>query len=183
MTPDLDGARQLELSPPALALRKPGANSHVSFDGAYYSIPHTLFGNTVIIRASDTHIDILDCNGACVASHQRSFVKHKYITDPTHLPEFSYSLIGDDRYDGARLRKWAERIGASTSLVIDAMLDRKKYEEHAYKSCLAVLLLSKQYGSFILERACKKAVAAGSFNHTAIQRLAKFEYDRHFSNS
>ena len=179
--PDTDAAQQLHLSQPVLALRKPGANSHVAFDGAYYSTPHSLFGNTVIVRATDNYIDVLDCNGVCVASHPRTFLKHKYITDPSHLPEFCQSLLWGDRYDGAKLSKWAERIGDYTSQVIDAMLDRKAFEEHAYKSCLAVLLLSKQYGSFILERACKLAVAAGSLNHMAIKKLAASEHDKRFN--
>ena len=92
---------QLELSSPVLALRKAPANSHIAFAGAYYSIPHTFYGDTLIVRATKSYIDVMDCNGVCIASHLRTFVKHKYITDPSHLPDFSVSLLWDDRFDGA----------------------------------------------------------------------------------
>jgi len=174
---------QLELSSPVLALRKASANSHVAFGGAYYSFPHTFYGDTLIVRATKSYIDILDCNGACIASHLRTFVKHKYITDPSHLPDFSYYLLWADRFVGTKLRKWADKIGDNTFMVIDTMLAAKPFEEHAFRSCLAVLMLSKKFGSFILEKACGVAVSAGSYNLSAIQKLALVEHDKRFNIS
>jgi len=172
-------AEQLELSSsPVLALRKVGANTHIGFNGAYYSVPYTLFGNTVIVRASRYFIDILDCNGHCVATHKRSFAKRKYTTDPAHLSEFNYSILWNDRYDAAKLRSWADKIGENTFQVVDTMLSRKQFEEHAYKSCMAVLVLVKKYGACILEKACGLALAAHTLNFTAIQKFALAEYNK-----
>ena len=173
---------QLELSSPMLALRKVGASSHIPFGGAYYSVPHILFGNTVIVRATRSFVDILDCNGVCVASHCRSFVKRKYITDPAHLPDFNYSLLWNDRYDAAKLRCWADKIGDNTFRLIDALLERKQFEEHAYRSCLAILVIAKKYGSFILDKACEQALSADTLNFKAIDNLALAEFNKHYNS-
>ena len=182
MTPSVN-VEQLELSSPVLALRKVGASSHIPFAGAYYSVPHILFGNTVIVRATGSFVDILDCNGACVASHRRSFINRKYITDPAHLPDFNYSLLWNDRYDAAKLRSWARKIGDNTFRLIDAMLERKPFEEHAYRSCLAILVIAKKYGSFILDKACEQALSADTLNFKAVQNLASVEFNKHFNIS
>jgi len=167
---------------PDLAVRKVGANYHVAFDGAYYSVPHSLYGDTVIVRANNSTVDILNSFGKGVASHSRSFVKCKYITDPSHMPNFYYSVFFDERFDGAKFRKWAKEIGDKTYQVIDSMLSNKQIEEHAYKSCMAVLQLTKKFGSPILEKACSKALDSGFYNFYVIQKLAKIEHDRRNNN-
>lgn len=175
-------AGQIELSSPVLALRKVSANTHVAFDGSYYSVPHVLFGNTVIVRATNSYISVLDCNGDCVASHLRSFVKGKYSTDPSHLPDFYYSILWGDRFDAAKIREWANRIGDNTSLLIDTLLEMKPFEEQAYKHCVTVLLIAKKYGALLLERACKLAIANKTYNFAAIQKLALAEHEKNFKS-
>jgi len=170
---------QLELFQPELALRKLGANYHVLFDGAYYSAPHDFYNEMVIVRATKDSVDILNSFGQCVASHNRSYSRRQYVTDPSHLPDERNSIFNDNRYDGTRLRSWAKRYGNNTFQVIDTMLSRETFEEHAYKSCMAVLQISKKYGPSILESACRLAVSSGVYFHSyAIQKFAKAEYER-----
>lgn len=170
---------QLDLFQPELALRKTGSSYHVTFDGVYYSVPHYLHKETVIVRATKDFIDILDSYGQCVASHNRSYSRRQYVTDPAHLPDVRNSNFNDDRFDGARLRCWAKRFGNNTFHVIDTMLSRETFEVHAYKSCMAVLQISKKYGPAILESACQLAISSGVyFYFRAIQKLAKAEYDK-----
>jgi len=168
---------ELDLSPPQLAIRKVGANAHISFDGAYYSAPIAYYNEMVFVRASSSAIVILDSYGRHIASHKRTFTRHKYVTDRAHLPPLYYSVfLEDGRYDGAKLRSWATYFGSYTSKLIDAMLERKNIEEHAYKSCMAVIQLSKKFGSAILERSCKIALSSNIYNFYEIQKIAKTEY-------
>jgi len=171
--------RQLDLFTPELAVRKVGANYHVPFQGAYYSVPFSYFGEMVIIRASRCSIDILASSGFCVATHNRSFARREYVTNPSHLPGVYYSIFYDNRYDAAKLRSWAKYFGSSTHQIIDILLASTVYEEQAYKKCIAVLQLSKKYGSSILERACRAALSTQSYSFSAIQKIAKIEHDRH----
>jgi hypothetical protein len=162
---------QLNLFPAALAARKVGSNSHVAFQGVNYSVPHDLFHSMVVVRATDSTIDILDSNGLCVASHKRCFVKRTYITDPSHMPPFYYSLLDIGCYDGAMLRKWAKHIGDKTYQLIDYLLSNKPIEQQAYKSCMAILQLSKKYGASRLNSACNYALLSGRCNFYAIRKF------------
>jgi len=169
---------QTHLFPPELVVRKVGANCHVSFDGAWYSVPHAFYNEMVIVRASKDVIDILDNNGQRIASHFRSSAKRRYVTDPTHMPASYYSLFYDQRYDGAKLRAWAKNIGKKTFMAIDTILERQQIEEHAYKTCMAVLQLSKKHGASRLESACTRALDNKSVSFAAILRFIKADIEK-----
>jgi len=161
------------LPQPELAARKVGANCHVSFNGANYSVPHTLFKQTVIVRATDSVIDILNSAGECVASHMRCYSRHRYITDPSHMPPYYLSLSDVSCFDGAKLRQWAKDIGSHTFNAIDILLQKKTVEEQSYKICMAILQLSKKYGSGSLEFSCRQACESGSVNYSAIKKIIR----------
>jgi len=165
------GFVQLELSPPVLAVRKVGANCHVSFEGANYSVPHDLLKSMVVVRAFPSSIDILDQNGRCVASHKRSFCKRAYVTVPSHMPPYYRSFDDGCCYDGAMFRKWAKNIGEYTYQLIDQLLSDKFIEEHAYKSCMAVLQLSKKFGSKRLNNACAFALSIDRANFYTVRKF------------
>jgi len=162
-----------KLPAPVLAARKVGANCHVAFNGVNYSVPHSLYKQTVIVRATDSVVDILNSSGVCVASHVRCYTKHRYITDPSHMPPYYFSFSDGSCYDAAKLRKWAKDIGLHTYNVIDILLQKEAVEEQSYKSCMAILQLSKKYGSGSLELSCKKACESGMVNFSAINRIIK----------
>ena len=158
-------------SPPELATRKVGANCHVAFNGVFYSVHHTLYNQNVIVRATDSVVDILNSSGECVASHMRCYTKHRYITDPSHMPPYYLSQADIPCYDGAKLRQWAKDIGIHTFNVINALLEKKAIEEQSYRTCMAILQLSKKYGSGLLESSCKKACSLGKVNYSAIKKI------------
>ena len=161
---------QLNMFPAVLATRKVGSNSHVAFEGVNYSVPHELFHTMVVIRATASTIDILDSNGICIASHKRCFIKRTYVTDPAHMPPFYYSSLDIDCYDGAMFRKWAKHIGDKTFELIDEMLTNKPIEQQAYKSCMAILQLSRKYGARRLNSACYHALLSGRCSFFAVRK-------------
>lgn len=162
---------QLDLMPPELAARKVGSNCHIAFEGSYYSVPHELIKSSVIVRAFRSFIDILDSNGKCVASHLRSFKKRSYVTIIDHMPPYYNSFFDGTCYDGAAFRKWARKIGDNTLRFIDALLSDKAVEEHAYKSCMAVLQFSKKFGARRLDSACAQALSNNTVNYQSIRKL------------
>ena len=62
--------------------RKVGDNYHLEYAGFYYSVLYTLHGETVILRATSTMIEIIDKNQIRVASHQRRYISSqgRYVT-------------------------------------------------------------------------------------------------------
>ena len=173
---------QLNLFPPVLATRKVGSNSHITFEGVNYSVPHNLFHSSVVVRATDSTVDILDSNGVCVASHKRCFIRRTYITDPSHMPPFYYSVLDVASYDGAMFRKWAKNIGDKTYQLIDDLLLSKPIEEHAYKSCMAILQLSRKYGARRLNSACNSALLSGRPNFYTVRKFLLYENDHQLNS-
>jgi len=155
-----------------LAARKVGASMHIGYGGAFYSVPSSLFNQMVFVRASNDSINILNSDGDCVATHKRTYIKRRYITVASHMPQYYLSQLLDiSCYDGAKLRSWAGNIGHYTFLVIDKLLKLRQFEEHSYKSCMAVLQLSKKYGSSNLESACQSALNSSVCSFYAIKKL------------
>ena len=162
-------AVQLNLHPGELAVRKVASNCHISFEGVYYSVPHELMKSMVIVRAKDSIIDILDNNGMCVACHKRCSIRRTYITDPSHMPHFYYSDHSIACFDGSLFRCWAQDIGNNTYDLIEALLNKKQFEEQSYKSCMAVLQLSRKHSKQRLEDACRRALDSGRINFYAVR--------------
>lgn len=73
---------------------------------------------------------------------------------------FSYRTTAR-RPDGDRFRSWARKIGYSTLTVIERVLDSKPIEQQAYKGCMAILSLEKDYSGSALEMACERILAYG----------------------
>jgi hypothetical protein len=164
---------------PVLAVRKVGSNCHVAFQGVNYSVPHDLLHSMVVVRATASTIDILDSSGICVTSHKRCFIKRTYITDPSHMPPFYYSSLDIRCYDGAMFRKWARHLGNETFQLIDLILSNKLIEEQAYKSCMAILQLSKKYSPRRLNAACNFALLSGRCSFYAVRNFLTNQTDQH----
>ena len=148
-------------------------NYHVQVDKKMYSVPWEYIGKKVDVKITPTVIEVY-YNRARIASHKRSDgptdPNGKYFTIKEHMPPEHQHM---ENWNGESLRKWAQRIGPNTFTMVDHMLNSKKFEQQAYKSCLAVLNLTKKYLDSLLEAACEEAVNVGSFSLKAVQNLLK----------
>lgn len=115
-------------------------------------------GKKVDVRETDSIVEIFD-NGNRIASHARLLgCKGKYSTSAIHMPEKHQKFL---EWDGDRFRSWARKIGYSTLTVIERILDSKPIEQQAYKGCIAILSLEKDYSGSALEMACERILAYG----------------------
>jgi len=131
-------------------------NYHISIDGMLYSIPYEYIKRKVDVRVTDTTIEIF-YNHNRIASHKRLHGrKGQYDTILEHMPEDHQKYL---EWNGARFRKWAERIGNNTYKVVDAILTSKRVEQQTYKGCMGLLKLADKYSAQRLEAACEKALS------------------------
>jgi transposase len=144
-------------------------NYHVECKGFQYSVPHTLYRQTVTIRVTDTMVEVLDASRARVALHQRKRSGGRYATDEAHMPERHRRQREAGARDGASYRRWAAQIGAGAAAAIDALLRSSHAEQTAYKSCMGVLQLAKKHGNAALDAACRQAAEAGDVRYAAIK--------------
>lgn len=140
---------------------------HVEFDRHYYSVPHTLIQNEILIRAAPSTVEILH-RGKRVASHMRSFVRGKYTTDPTHRPP---SHRAHAEWSPERLIAWGSSIAPPVGSLVEAILRDKPHPEQSYRACLGVIRLEKKYGKQRLSQACEKALQLRSPAYSTLKSM------------
>ena len=152
-----------------ISTRVVGDNCFIKYSGSYYSVPYTFCKQKVNLHVSKSEIIIYDINGVHLTSHKRG-ENTKYVIDPSHMPP-KYKLFGYPVYDGSKYVEWADHIGSNTRSVIECLLTTAKYEQQAFRTCMAILQLSKKYGNHRLESACEAAKFYGCISFSAIKRL------------
>jgi len=147
---------------------------HICFEKHYYSVPYTLIGKQVDIRATENTVEIF-YQRQRVASHRRSEVKGRYSTLNEHMPPAHtyYSQWSPERF-----LRWAEEIGEQTTELISRVLDSRRHPQQAYRTCLGVLGLAKCYPSLRLEAACSRANIAGICSYKGVLNILKNKLDQ-----
>lgn len=145
--------------------RKVGLDFHVSYKTNKYSVPYQYVGKKVDLKINSNSIEIYS-NNSRLTVHPKfpDYVKYKYSTLEEHMP----SSFVKPEWDDQRIKRWAEKIGPSTSAVIHKIFDTVQIKEQGYNSCLAVLKLSQKFGNDRLENACEIAltkVARPRYHH------------------
>ena len=158
-----------------IVFRNVGDNYHVEYAGFHYSVPYTLHGERVVLRATGAMIEIFDKNHIRMASHKRrqTVSGGRYSTDEGHMPPNHRAVYQARQFDGNRYRSWAKQIGENTYCVIDHLLTSGSVEEQGFKACMGILQFSKTYGEPALEAACAKARAMGSCTYTTVKGIVK----------
>ncbi|OUR92734.1 transposase [Gammaproteobacteria bacterium 42_54_T18] len=127
---------------------------HFEFDKHYYSVPHNLVKSQVEIQATRDGVAVF-FKGEQVARHPRSQRLGGFTTDANDMPE---AHKRHQAWTPEKLISWAKRIGTSTQELVTALLQKKRHPEQAYRACLGLLNLSKQYTPARLEAACQRAL-------------------------
>jgi transposase len=139
---------------------------HIEFEKHLYSVPYALIHQKVEIRATERMVEIFH-RGISVANHPRSFQQGRYSTIHEHLPsnhQFMKNLNAD------RFIQWANAIGPQTTQLVTALLKSRPYPEQAYRTCMGILGLSKNYPYPLMEQACQSALEAKIFSYKAIKQ-------------
>jgi transposase len=77
-----------------------------------------------------------------------------------------------------KLLRWGSNIGEQVNIMIQAILDSRKYPEQAFRTCLGVLNLSKKYGDERLNSACTRALQFNAISLKTIHNILKNGVDK-----
>ncbi|MFT5114876.1 MAG: hypothetical protein ACI8P9_004218 [Parasphingorhabdus sp.] len=133
----------------AIKTVKVNIDYHIQYDEHLYSVPHHLVGEKLSLHARSFLIELF-FNNQCVASHPRAFVPGM-TTRPEHMPTRHQK---HQQWSRGRLMNWAQDIGPEVLRWVQALLQRKAHEQQAYRACLGLLNLSRQYPAVRLNNAC-----------------------------
>lgn len=144
-------------------------NYHVYFkdDDHYYSVPYEYRGHKLKLIYTQSVIEIFHKNKR-IAFHKRDRGKGKYTTIPNHMPK-EHRFVND--WSPERFTRWAGNLGENVQVVITHVLDSRKHPEQAFKTCMGILHLSKDYGPIRLDKACRRAASFGLFTYKGIKNI------------
>jgi transposase len=145
---------------------------HVTLDGSYYSVPYRYIGQKLDAYVSDHLVELYD-GVDLVVTHVRSTRPGQWQTRlADYPPEKAAYLLQTPQY----CRQWAAQIGASTSQVVDMLLNDKPLER--LRAVQAILGLEKSVGRQRLEAACQRALHFGDVRYRRIKQILNAALDR-----
>jgi hypothetical protein len=151
---------------------KVGIDYHVGLEKHYYSVPYIYLKKKVSLRITASALEVL-YNNKRIAVHARVF-KPGFTTLKEHMPS---NHQHHEEWTPERLISWAEKFGASTAALIQAVMDDRAFPQQAYRACLGILRLGRHYREVRLENAAKRALAIGAFRYKSIESILKKRLD------
>jgi transposase len=147
-----------------------GIDYHVEVDEHFYSVSYCHAREQVDVRYTATTVEIF-LRGQRIAAHARSYRRGFHSTVSAHMPPNHRAATTE--WNPQRLLNWAADIGPHTAAVIEHMLGGRQHPQQAYRACLGVLRLGKDYGRARLEAACQRAVDLKAPNYRFIASTLK----------
>jgi len=153
---------------------RPNIDYHIEFDQHYYSVPHELVRERLEVRATETTVEILR-GSSRVASHPRSYDKHKHTTQVAHMPR-AHREQAD--WTPERIVAWAKSVGPKTALLVEQIMKRRMHPEQGFRACLGVMRLRKAYSDERIERACARAGRYRAFTYRSVVTILQNGLDQ-----
>lgn len=144
-------------------------NYHVKVDDHFYSAPYQFIGKELWARSTAETVEIFH-QGVRLASHPRSYLKHKYTTRKEHMPP-AHQAVAD--WTPERIARWAEQTGPQARRAVEEIMRSKDHPQQGFNAALGVIRLADDFGADRLERACAKALTLGSPSYKTIQTMLK----------
>ncbi len=146
---------------------------HVEYCQHHYSVPHQYVGEKLELHAGESLVTVY-FRQQVVASHARSYMPGM-TTVAAHMPTRHRKHM---QWTPGRFKNWARDIGPEVLKWVDRQLKSKAHPEQAYKVCLGLLNLSRQYPSQRLDAACRIANGASLNRLKQIKSILKSNRDR-----
>uniref|UniRef100_UPI003D0D0454 Mu transposase domain-containing protein n=1 Tax=Vibrio sp. TaxID=678 RepID=UPI003D0D0454 len=157
---------------------KVNVDYHIQYDGHLYSVPHHLVGEKLELHASDQLIELYFQHQR-VTSHVRSY-RPGTTTIAEHMPTKHQK---HHQWSAGRLMNWAQDIGDEVLIWIKTQLKQKQHEQQAYRVCLGLLNLSRQYPAPRLNKACAIANQNRLYRLKQIKSILHSNQDQLLSDS
>ena len=160
-------------------LAKVQRNYHVLLGEDYhlYSVPFRYLGKQVKIVYDIDVVEIyLELHR--IAIHKRSYKKHGYTTLKEHMPEHHQYYMEAQDWDAGYYLRMAKETGPNAYEITRRVLESRDFIEQAYRACMGLLRLTKQYGKDRFENACKRASPASRVGYKMIASILEKGLDK-----
>lgn len=147
---------------------------HVEHHDHFYSVPFTLIGEQLDLRATEATVEIFR-RGTRIESYQRSYLKGKYTTLKHHMPR---AHIDQVEWTPERLTDWAKKTGPRTVALLEAIMASKAHPQQGFKACLGILRRAKEYPAERVERAAARALHFDMLNSGSVASILRNNLDK-----
>jgi hypothetical protein len=145
---------------------------HVQFDKSLYSVPFTLIGQRLSLRATDTSVSLYQ-DYRLVAQHLRAPQPGTRRTVREHLPPEAQAFFLRDRHWCAAQ---AQKVGPACVELIERLLADRIVER--LRAAQGVLRLAERYESARVEAACRRALDYDSPHYRTVKTILSSGFDR-----
>jgi len=143
-------------------------------DRRFYSVPYQLVRQKLDLRATASTVEVFK-SARRVASHVREYGRRRYVTDPAHMPA---SHRAHAEWTPSRLLEWGQKVSPATGVFVERLLETRPHPEHAYRACLGLMRLARQYGTARLGAACARALSVGAISYSSVKSILAEGLDR-----
>ena len=144
-----------------------GLDYHVGIDRHHYSVPYQLVGEVVDIRHTRRIVEVFH-QGARVASHAKSNVVGGTTTLDAHRSPAHQRYLD---WEPTKIMAWAEETGYKTYCLFQAILAERPHPQIAYRVCLGIIRLEKQFGRDRIEAASLRANLIGATRLDSVRSI------------
>jgi len=146
---------------------------HVEYEQHHYSVPHQYVGSLAELHVFENLVEVW-CNGQQVAAHARRSNPGSSTT-PAHMPERHRH---HHQWTPGRLKSWAASVGPEVLKWVSARLEERAHPEQAYRLCLGLLSLTREYPSERVNGCCNLANREGLTRLKQLKSVLKSNRDR-----
>lgn len=150
-----------------IGIRKVDVHGHIEIKANFYSVPHTLIGQKVIVHYNTQYIKVFH-NEQMLVRHRPFLTKGRRHTSPEHVPD--YIPLSREQAEGWQVSK-AKSIGPSTHQVVYRIITSEN--PLSIRQSRGVLSLAKKYSPLILEEACRQALDYQNYRYRNVKQLCE----------
>jgi hypothetical protein len=141
-------------------------DGYVTFEGAYYSAPCRLVGQTVWVRGGARTVELYSAEHELVATHDRASAPGERMTQLLHLPPEKVPGLTLTRES---CRAQAVAVGPHTATLVAQLLDHRP--EDRLRAAGKLVRLAQSRSPQRLEQACARALAFGAGDYATVKRI------------
>src|SRR5690554_3553864 len=147
---------------------------YFSPDKSYYSVPYRYIGKQTQIHYTKSNVEVY-YNHQRIALHKRNPSKGSYNTNKDHLSSSHKAYLD---WSPSYFKSMASKHGSDVLSCIEGLMAESDYPETAYKRAMGIIQLHRQYTSERLNKACRRAVEAGTYSYQRIRNILKNNLDK-----
>lgn len=147
---------------------------HIEYDKHYYSVPHHLVKHQLEVQATRDVVRLY-FKEKPVAVHARSYRQGAHTTEAAHMPQAHQQ---HKEWSPERLLSWSKTLGSNVTRLVTVLLDKKRHPEQAYRACLGLLNLSRNYEAARLDKACERALTIGATTVRSVKSILEKSMDQ-----